>query len=79
MRELPLNALRAFAAIHATGGVRAAARELRIAHSSVSRHLAELEACAPRPWVRASRSPAIGSRATISPPARWCARSPASM
>ena len=44
MRDLPLNALRAFAAIHATGGVRAAARELRIAHSSVSRHLAELEA-----------------------------------
>lgn len=40
---LPLHALRAFAAIHATGGVRAAARDLAISHSSVSRHLAELE------------------------------------
>jgi LysR family glycine cleavage system transcriptional activator len=44
MKDLPLNALRAFAAIHASGGVRAAARELGIAHSSVSRHLSELEA-----------------------------------
>jgi LysR family glycine cleavage system transcriptional activator len=44
VKDLPLNALRAFAAIHAQGGVRAAARELGIAHSAVSRHLAELEA-----------------------------------
>lgn len=44
MKTLPLNALRAFAHVHAHGGVRAAARELGIAHSSVSRHLAELEA-----------------------------------
>jgi len=44
MKDLPLNALRAFAAVHASGGVRSAARELGIAHSSVSRHLAELEA-----------------------------------
>ena len=43
MRELPLYALRAFASVYSHGGVRAAARELRIAHSSVSRHLAELE------------------------------------
>lgn len=43
MRELPLHALRAFASVYSHGGVRAAARELRIAHSSVSRHLAELE------------------------------------
>ena len=43
MQDLPLNALRAFAAVHAHGGVRAAARELGIAHSAVSRHLAELE------------------------------------
>lgn len=43
MEELPLYALRALAAVHAHGGVRAAARELRIAHSSVSRHMAELE------------------------------------
>jgi LysR family transcriptional regulator, glycine cleavage system transcriptional activator len=43
MRDLPLHALRAFASVYLHGGVRAAARELRIAHSSVSRHLAELE------------------------------------
>ena len=42
MRDLPLHALRAFAAVYSHGGVRAAARELGIAHSSVSRHLAEL-------------------------------------
>jgi LysR family glycine cleavage system transcriptional activator len=44
MRELPLNALRAYAAVYAHGGVRPAARELRVAHSAVSRHLAELQA-----------------------------------
>ncbi len=42
--KLPLNALRAFATVYAQGGVRTAARELGIAHSSVSRHLAELDA-----------------------------------
>lgn len=44
MKDLPLNALRVFALACMHGGVRAAARELGIAHSSVSRHLAELEA-----------------------------------
>ena len=44
MKALPLNALRALAAVYSHGGVRAAADELGIAHSSVSRHLAELEA-----------------------------------
>ena len=44
MWDLRLNALRAFAAVYSCGGVRAAARELGIAHSSVSRHVAELEA-----------------------------------
>lgn len=44
MRELPLNALRAFAQVYETGGVRPAARALEISHSSVSRHLRELEA-----------------------------------
>lgn len=44
MQDLPLNALRVFALACTHGGVRAAARELGIAHSSVSRHLAELEA-----------------------------------
>ncbi|MEO7431173.1 MAG: LysR substrate-binding domain-containing protein [Dokdonella sp.] len=44
MKDLPLNALRAFALACSKGGVRAAARELGVAHSSVSRHLTELEA-----------------------------------
>jgi LysR family glycine cleavage system transcriptional activator len=44
MKDLPLNALRAFALVYEKGGVRAAARELGIAHSSVSRHLSELDA-----------------------------------
>jgi len=44
MDRLPLNALRAFALACAHGGVRAAARELGVSHSSVSRYLAELEA-----------------------------------
>lgn len=43
MNELPLNALRAFAMVYAHGGVRIAARELGVAHSSVSRHLSELD------------------------------------
>jgi len=43
--KIPLNALRAFATVYAQGGIRSAARELGIVHSSVSRHLAELEAC----------------------------------
>ena len=43
MRDLPLNALRAFAAVYSHGGVRPAARALGIAHSAVSRHVAELE------------------------------------
>jgi len=42
MNNVPLNALRAFAAVYSEGGVRAAARALGITHSSVSRHLAEL-------------------------------------
>ena len=40
---LPLNALRAFAAVHETGGIRSAARTLDVTHSSVSRHLRFLE------------------------------------
>lgn len=44
MKDLPLIALRALAAVHAHNGVRAAAAELGIAHSSVSRHLAQIEA-----------------------------------
>lgn len=44
MRDLPLNALRAFAGVYETGGVRPAARSLRVTHSAVSRHVRELEA-----------------------------------
>jgi LysR family transcriptional regulator, glycine cleavage system transcriptional activator len=40
---LPLNALRAFAFTVDKGGVRAAARELAVSHSAISRHLGELE------------------------------------
>lgn len=43
MKDLPLNALRAFAAAHDAGGIRSAARKLGVAHSAVSRHLKELE------------------------------------
>jgi LysR family glycine cleavage system transcriptional activator len=43
MEAVPLNALRAFALAIDRGGVRAAARELDVSHSAVSRHLRELE------------------------------------
>ncbi|MBZ0112880.1 MAG: LysR family transcriptional regulator [Thermoanaerobaculia bacterium] len=43
MNDLPLAALRALAAVHSEGGLRAAARHFGVAHSSVSRHLRELE------------------------------------
>lgn len=56
MRDLLLNSLRAFAAVYAAGGVRPAARDLRITHSAVSRHLRELEA-----WIG---TPLIEPRAT---------------
>jgi len=42
--SLPLNALRAFAAVYATGGIRSAARLLSISHSSISRYIQLLEA-----------------------------------
>jgi len=58
MRNLPLNALRAFAAVYETGGVRPAARSLAISHSAISRHLRELEAWIGLPLVerRGARS-----------------------
>jgi len=40
---LPLNAMRAYAAVHETGGIRSAARTLNVTHSSISRHLRFLE------------------------------------
>ena len=42
-RRLPLNALRAFAAVYETGGIRSAAKLLDVAHSSISRHIRFLE------------------------------------
>ena len=54
MNKLPMNALRAFAMVYAHGGVRAAARELGVAHSSVSRHLAELDRWLGVPLLRAA-------------------------
>jgi LysR family transcriptional regulator, glycine cleavage system transcriptional activator len=44
MQRVPLSALRAFAAVYEAGGVRPAARALQVTHSSVSRHVNELEA-----------------------------------
>lgn len=43
MSQIPLGALRAFAAVYEAGGVRAAARTLHITHSALSRYLRELE------------------------------------
>jgi LysR family glycine cleavage system transcriptional activator len=44
MRSLPMNALRVFSQVRETGGIRPAARALAISHSSVSRHVKDLEA-----------------------------------
>lgn len=57
---LPLNALRAFAAVWSAGGIRAAARELGIAHSAVSRHLAQLD-----DWVGVALTSGPGGRRGI--------------
>lgn len=60
MRDLPLNALRAYAAIHLAGGIRPAGRMLGVSHSSVARHLAELEAHVGAPLIeRGDRERAI--------------------
>ena len=59
--DLPLNALRAFALVYGHRGVRAAARELGISHSSLSRHLAELEA-----WIGAPLTHGPGGRRGLS-------------
>jgi LysR family glycine cleavage system transcriptional activator len=61
MQDLPLNALRAFATIYASGGVRPAARALAISHSSISRHLTELER-----WLGVALvAPTAGRRGTM--------------
>ena len=43
MKDLPLNGLRALAAVYDTGGIRPAGRRLGVTHSAVSRHLNDLE------------------------------------
>lgn len=43
MKDLPLNALKALAAVYETGGIRPAGRLLGVTHSAVSRHLNDLE------------------------------------
>jgi len=58
MKDLPLNALRAFATIYETGGIRPASRDLQVSHSSISRHLRELEAWIGLPLIE----PAKGRR-----------------
>jgi LysR family glycine cleavage system transcriptional activator len=55
MKELPLNALRAFATIYETGGIRPASRALQVSHSSISRHLHELEAWIGLPLIEPAR------------------------
>lgn len=56
---LPLNALRAFALAVEKGGVRAAARELAVSHSAVSRHVAELERWLGVPLLQRGGSPRV--------------------
>lgn len=55
MYDLPLNSLRAFAAIYQTGGVRPAGRLLGVAHSAVARHMKELEAMLGAPLIERER------------------------
>ena len=65
MRDLPLNALRAFAAAHSAGGVRPAGRMLGVAHSAVARQVGELEARLGTPLIERGR----GARALAFTPA----------
>ncbi|MEM6465138.1 MAG: LysR substrate-binding domain-containing protein [Pseudomonadota bacterium] len=62
MRNIPTNALRALAAVYLSGGIRPAGRMLKIAHSSVSRHLSELEALIDAPVLDKD---ALGRRITF--------------
>lgn len=57
MDKLPLQALAAFHEVVRHGGVRAAARHLGIAHSTVSRRLGELERAAGAPLFQPRRHP----------------------
>lgn len=60
MKTLPLNMLRAFAAVYETGGVRPAGRLLGVTHSSVSRFVHELEG-----WLGTQLLDRGGARRTI--------------
>ena len=64
MQKFPLAALRAFAAVHETGGIRPAARALHVTHSAVIRHLRELEA-----WlgVELFEQKSVKGRSTLTP------------
>lgn len=64
MDELPIQALRVFGEVVRHGGVRAAARALGIAHSAVSRRLAELERVAGVPLFLPRRHPGDPLRLT---------------
>ncbi|NRG19683.1 LysR family transcriptional regulator [Rhizobiales bacterium] len=55
MQTLPLNMLRAFAAVYETGGVRSAARMLGVTHSAVSRLVRDLEAWIDTPIIERNK------------------------
>lgn len=55
MKQLPLNGLRALAAIYLTGGIRPAGRLLGVSHSSVSKHLSDLENMLGTPLIERER------------------------
>lgn len=55
LQDLPIRALQAFALVYEHQGVRAAARELRISHSALSRQVRELTRWAGVPLIRAGR------------------------
>jgi len=63
--SLPLNALRAFAAVYETGGIRPAGRKLNVAHSAIAKHLRELELLVGQPLLeRAEGSRSLQFTAT---------------
>lgn len=64
MLDIPLNMIRAFAAVYDAGGIRPAARNLGVTHTSVLRFVRELEA---HLGIELTQTPA-GSRALIFTP-----------
>lgn len=55
LRDLPIRALQAFALVYEHRGVRAAARELQVSHSALSRQVRELTRWAGVPLIRGGR------------------------